>query len=219
MAEIAQNLARLHAQKDAMVESLLARITALETELAARDPKAVLDGFALRLDALQSRLGILETPGENPFAEISEQLTRLYAQKDAAVETVLARLAPLEAQLAELQAALDARDPKAALDGFAARLDALQSRLGALETPGENPFAEISEQLTRLYAQKDAAVETVFARLAPLEAQLAELQAALAARDPKAVLDGFAARLDALQARLGIPRRRGRTPSRRSPSS
>ncbi len=139
VAEIAQNLARLHAQKDAMVESLLARITALETELAARDPKAVLDGFALRLDALQSRLGILETPGENPFAEISDQLTRLYAQKDAAVETVLTRLAPLEAQLAELQAALDARDPKAVLDGFAARLDALQSRLGSWRRRGRTP--------------------------------------------------------------------------------
>ena len=165
----------------------------------------MLDGFAARLDALQARL---DAPGENPFAGVSEQLTRLYAQKDAAVETVLTRLAPLEAQLAELQAALDARDPKTMLDGFAARLDALQSRLGALETPGENPFAEISAQLTRLYAQKDAAVETVFARLAPLEARLAELQAlapqvaalasSAAAADPRAALDDFAVRLETL---------------------
>ena len=98
------------------------------------------------------------------------------------METVFARLAPLEARLAELQAALETRDPKPALDGFAARLEALQSRLGALETPGESPFAEISAQLTRLYAQKDAATETVLARLAPLEARLAEIEAG----DPKA---------------------------------
>jgi prephenate dehydrogenase len=215
-AEISEQLTRLYAQKDAAVETVLARLAPLEAQLgelqaalADRDPKAVLDGFAARLDALQARL---DAPGENPFAGVSEQLTRLYAQKDAAVETVLTRLAPLEAQLVELQAALDARDPKTMLDGFAARLDALQSRLGALETPGENPFAEISAQLTRLYAQKDAAVETVITRLAPLEAQLVELQAALDARDPKTMLDGFAARLDALQSRLGALETPGENP-------
>ena len=116
------------------MESLLGRIAALETELAARDPRAALDGFAARLDALQSRMVM---PAENPFAEISAQLTRLYAQKDATTETVFARLAPLEARLAEIET----RDPRAALDGFAARLDALQSRM---DMPAENPFAEIS---------------------------------------------------------------------------
>ena len=40
------------------------------------------------LARLAERLAALET-AENPFAEISEQLTRLYAQKDATVETVL----------------------------------------------------------------------------------------------------------------------------------
>ena len=39
------------------------------------------------------------------------------------------------------------------------------------------PFAEIADQLTRLYAQKDAGVAAVTARLAPLEARLAELEA------------------------------------------
>ena len=72
---------------------------------------------------------------------------------------MFARLAPLEAKLAEL-------DPTAALDRFAERLEAVQGRVAAIEG-AENPFAEISEQLTRLYAQKDATVETVFARLAP----------------------------------------------------
>ena len=191
VTELAQHLGRLHAQKDTIVEGLLGRIAALETELAGRDPKAVLDGFAARLDALQSRL---DMPAENPFAEISEQLTRLYAQKDATTEAVLARLAPLEAKLAEIEG----RDPRSALDGFAARLDALQSRL---DMPAENPFAEISEQLTRLYAQKDATTEAVLARLAPLEAKLAEIEG----RDPRSALDGFAARLDALQSRLDMP--------------
>ena len=114
---------------------------------------------------------------ENPFAEISEQLTRLYAQKDATVETVFARLAPLEAKLAAVEGQMAARDPQAALERFAERLEAaraaqetavaalgerlegLQGRVSGIE--GREPVAEISDQLTRLYAQKDATVETV----------------------------------------------------------
>ena len=193
-AEISEQLTRLYAQKDTTVETVFARLAPLEAKLAemeTRDPQAALDGFAARLEGMQSRL---DAPVENPFAEISEQLTRLYAQKDTTVETVFARLAPLEAKLAEMET----RDPQAALDGFAARLEGMQSRLDA---PVENPFAEISEQLTRLYAQKDTTVETVFARLAPLEAKLAEMET----RDPQAALDGFAARLEGMQARLDAP--------------
>ena len=95
--------------------------------------------------------------------------------------------------------------------------------------PGENPFAEISEQLTRLYAQKDATVETVFARLPPLEARLAELEGSLGRLDPREALDRFAERLEAvqraggaearLQSRIEELERRRRTRSRRSPSS
>jgi localization factor PodJL len=292
--ELAHELARLHAQKEALAGQLAARLGALEAELrsrdpepalarlaerldalaplearlagvekalAERDPRAALDRFAERLEAVQGRLTALEG-AENPFAEISDQLTRLCAQKDATAEAVLARLAPLEAKLAEIGArdpearletmdgrlgrledgagavaalaaelarlqarteagaeALAARlapfeaklagvekglaegDPRAALDRFAERLEAVQGRLAALEG-AENPFAEISDQLGRLYAQKDAAVETVFARLAPLEARLAETEKAIAEGDPRAPLDRFAERLEAVQGRL-----------------
>ena len=184
------------------METVLARLAPLEAQLAelqARDPKPALDGFAARLEALQSRLGALETPGENPFAEISAQLTRLYSQKDAATETVFARLAPLEARLAELQAlapqvaALAEADPREALDDFAVRLEtlhwtqgevaaglaALRASLGAGLGEGgvAAPFTAIAEQLTRLYAEKDATLAAVEARLAPLEARLAEMGA------------------------------------------
>ena len=182
--EIAEQLTRLYAQKDATVETVFARLAPLETRLAQLDPTAAIDRFAERLEAVQGRVATLEG-AENPFAEIAEQLTRLYAQKDATVETVFARLAPLEARLAEL-------DPTAALDRFTARLEGFGDRLAAIE---ENPFADLSERLARLYEQKDAVVETVFARLAPLEARLAEL-------DPTAALDRFAARLEAVQQRV-----------------
>ncbi len=200
--EISEQLARLYAQKDATVEAVFVRLAplelrlgAMERDLAAANPQAMLDRFAERLAGLQGRVTDLEAPGDSPFAEISEQLTRLYAQKDATVETVFARLAPLEARLGAIEAAVSGLDPQAALERF-------EERLEALEAPGENPFAEISEQLTRLYAQKDATVETVFARLAPLEARLGVIEASVAGQDPQAMLDRFAERLEGLQARV-----------------
>jgi chromosome segregation ATPase len=206
-AEISEQLTRLYGQKDAAVETVFARLQPLEAKLAEleqgmtrRDPRAALDRFAERLEAVQGRVAALET-AENPFAEISEQLTRLYGQKDAAVETVFARLQPLEAKLAEIERGMTERDPRAALDRFAERLEAVQGRVAVLET-AENPFAEISEQLTRLYGQKDAAVETVFARLQPLEAKLAEIERGMTERDPRAALDRFAERLEAVQGRV-----------------
>jgi hypothetical protein len=202
-AELTEKLTQIHAQKDAAVETVFARLSPIELKLAEveralheRDPRALLDRFAERLEAMQGRLAALED-SENPFGEISDQLTRLHAQKDATVETVFARLAPLEARLGEMETGLAARDPQALLDRFAERLEAMQGRLAALEG-AENPFTEISEQLTRLYAQKDATVETVFARLAPLEAKLAEIDA----RDPQTALAGIEARLEALRDRL-----------------
>ena len=215
--EISDQLARLYAQKDATVETVFARLQPLEARLveldqrlAGADPAALLDRFAERLEAvrgaLEGRIAQLEAPGENPFADISDQLTRLYAQKDATVETVFARLQPLEAQLADLDRRLAGQDPAGVLDRFAERLETVRStlegRIAQLEAPEENPFADISEQLTRLYAQKDATVETVFARLQPLEAQLADLDRRLAGQDPAGVLDRFAERLETVQGRV-----------------
>ena len=184
---LGEQLGRLLAQKDGLAETLVTRLAALESDLVARDPGPAIELIDARLAAIEEG---------NPFAEVSDQLTRLYAQKDATVERMLARLAPLEARLAEL-------DPQAALDRFAERLEAVQGRVAVIESAG-NPFAEVSEQLTALYAQKDATVETVFARLAPLEARLEEIGrgldrvAPLAEDDPRAALDGLRVRLEAL---------------------
>jgi DNA repair exonuclease SbcCD ATPase subunit len=229
VSDIAGRLETLQAGREALSETLMARLGSLETEIAARDPQEALDRFAARLEALTGRVETLETPGESPFAEISDQLTRLYAQKDATVETVFARLAPLEARLAEMEDALDGadrgaeiaglraaqetlrdglealgrdvadRDPAVELARFAERMERVQVRLDVLEAPGESPFAEISEQLTRLYAQKDATVETVFARLAPMEARLGEVEEALTSADPTAALAALEARMDGLK--------------------
>ena len=211
--EIAERLARLHAQKDALFERLAGRLAALEAELAARDPAPALEALGGRLDALRERLVALETPGESPFAAVSEQLTRLYAQKDAATEAVLQRLAPVEARLEELGREMTAADPAverlaagvAELRLAQAALGAgLEARLLALETPGESPFAAVSEQLTRLYAQKDAATEAVLQRLAPVEARLEELGREMTAADP--AVERLAAGVDEVrlaQAALG----------------
>ena len=175
------------------------KLAALEAGLAGQDPRAALDRFAERLEAVQGRLSRMESE-ENPFTEIAEQLTRLYAQKDAGIAAVLERLAPLEGKLAALEAGLAGQDPRAALDRFAERLEAVQGRLSRMESE-ENPFTEVAEQLTRLYAQKDAGVAAMLERLAPLEAglgRIAPLEARLAVADQEEALDGLAARLEAV---------------------
>ena len=98
------------------------------------------------------------------------------------MEAVLSRLAPVEARLDDLGREVSASDP--AVERLAASVEelrtaqaalgaGLEARLAALEAaPEESPFAAVSEQLTRLYAQKDAATEAVLSRLGPVEARL-----------------------------------------------
>lgn len=229
--DIADRLSGLHAQKDALAETLLARLGALEDRVAALDPRGALDRFAERLETakaareeaeagLRARIGALEAPAENPFAEISERLAGLYAQKDAAVETVLARLAPLEARLGEIEAraalaaeggALREAEARAELSDFAGRLETarsareaveagLRARIDALEAAGD-PFAEIAARLAEIEARKETTVETVIALLAPLETRLGEIEAGLVEHAPRAALGRLAERLDAAEAR------------------
>ena len=195
MAEIAERLAELHAQKDVAVGALVERLAPLEARLAELDPQGALDRFAERLEAVQARVALIEG-AENPVAEITGRLAELHAQKDVAVGALVERLAPLEARLAGL-------DPQGALDRFAERLEAVQARVALIEG-AENPVAEITGRLAELHAQKDVAVGALVERLAPLEARLAEVEGGvarvlpLAEDDPRPALAALRARLESL---------------------
>ena len=54
VAELAERLSRLHAQKEALAERLLARLDALEAETAGRDPGPALAALAARIGALEA---------------------------------------------------------------------------------------------------------------------------------------------------------------------
>lgn len=214
-AAMADQFSRLIEHKDASLAAVLARLGPLEQrlggferDLAQLDPGAALDRFAERLDslrgALEPRLAALEAPRDNPFAEITEQLTRLYAQKERSAETVLVRLGPLEMRLGALEQGLAVADPQAALARFAEQLEAVQAQVAELAVADGPAFAELSEQLTQLQVQKDAAIETVRVRLAPLEERLGAIEVGFADQDePQASLDAMAERLELLQARIG----------------
>ena len=157
--------------------------------MAAADPRAALDDFAVRLETLHWTQGevaaglaaLRATVGDGsmaePFAAIAEQLTLLHAQKDAGLAALEARLAPIEARLAAMADAPDAEE--------AARAEA----------------RAIAEQLAAL---KAAAAQTeLFAdRLAVLEASLPRLNAAQSQM------------MRALERQAARPRR---CPGRRSP--
>ena len=105
---------------------------------------------------------------ENPFPEISDQLTRLYAQKDATVETVFARLAPLEARLEALERAEADGDAAAAR----AEAQAIATQLIATRAVAEE---------TRLFSDRIALLEASLPRLSHAQAlmmQTLERQAA-----------------------------------------
>ena len=207
---LAEEVARIHDRKDAGVEAVIARLGAIERDLAAGDPEALVEA---RIDArVEGRLGALDARlaalGERvaraegqaadpaPLTALASQIAALQAGRDATAETVIARLGPVESKLAALEAAIAATDPQGALDRFAERLEAVQARMTAVEGTGRSA-TEISERLAELHAQKDLAVEAMMQRLAPMEARLAEL-------DPQGALDRFAERLEAVQARVAL---------------
>ena len=121
---------------------------------------------------------------------------------------VFARLAPLEAKLAEIEA----RDPRSVLDGFASRLEMLQRTQGEVAAGlaalravlGDGnvaqPFAAIAEQLALLHAQRDASLAALEARLAPLEEKLAGMDQSDAEEAARAEAREIADQLAALKA-------------------
>jgi hypothetical protein len=204
--------AATEARLDGLATITEAKLLGLASETGTR-----LDGIAALQAAaeaaLAARLAALEG-APDAGAQIAERLAALHAQKEAAAEALLGRLAPLETKLSELETALAARDPQGALDLLAERLEAvraaqaaaeaaLAARLGALEG-APNAAAEIGERLAALHAQKDAGVEAALGRLAPLEAQLAELTGVLAACDPATAFERIDLRLEAALAATEI---------------
>ena len=185
---------------------------------AVAPPEALLHRVELRMEAIEAAQAALaarlEGQGPDDAAErrlqaMAGQILGLVRDKNASLDVALAGLDQLRARMRVLEQMGDAAEARALFERLGGRLDALettQDRVATLETrlsgleAGPGPFAEISDQLTRLYAQKDATVETVFARLAPLEAKLAEVEGLLAARDPAAALERFAERLEAARA-------------------
>jgi hypothetical protein len=162
----------------------------------------------LRMEAMEGLqaefLARVETLGNDEAAErrlqaMASRILGLVRDKDATLDTALAGLDQLRARLRVLEQMGDIAEARGLFERQAARLEAAEAKLAGLEaaTP---PFAEISEQMSRLYGQRDAMAETVFARLAPLEAKQRELEATVALRDPQAALDRLAERLEAVRA-------------------
>ena len=161
---------------------------------AVAQPEALLHRVELRMEAIEAAQAALaarlEGQGPDDAAErrlqaMAGQILGLVRDKNASLDVALAGLDQLRARMRVLEQMGDAAEARALFERLGGRLDALettQDRVVTLETrlsgleAGPGPFAEISDQLTRLYAQKDATVETVFARLAPLEAKLAEVE-------------------------------------------
>ena len=191
------------AEARALFERLGERLAALESAQAA--------GQAATEAALAVRAG----EAGMPQAALVEQLTRLHTQKDAAVDTVLARLAPIEARLGRLEG----EAPAEALARLELRLDGLrdahgatQAALSAMKHEGAGPVAEIAERLSRLHAQKDTVAEQLLARLA-----WSNPRSPPVTREPRspALPSGWKACADASPSW----KPRGRTPTPRSRSS
>ena len=154
MAEITGRLAELHAQKDVAVGALVERLAPLEARLAE------VEGGVARV------LPLAEDDPRPALAALRARLESL----DHAQEAVAVGLEALRAGLArtaEEEAGAEGRAVGAAAGTAAGTAAAL---------------AEVVEGMTRLFAQKDAGLAALLARLAPLEERLAAVEAR--PRDP-----------------------------------
>ncbi|WP_424934633.1 hypothetical protein, partial [Amaricoccus macauensis] len=193
--EISEQLTQLYAQKDATVETVFARLAPLEAKLSdlesglgAAVPREQVEGLASRLDALNWVQD-----------ELADRLGGIRAAaEDKAEKLVSGQMAPVQARLAEMEGMLAAQDPRAVLDRFSERLEALKDRITVLENPDKAPFDELSAKLGELYAQKDATAETLATRLVPLETRLAEIEKEQGRVVRQDQLGAVSARLDAL---------------------
>ena len=154
VAEITGRLAELHAQKDVAVGALVERLAPLEARLAE------VEGGVARV------LPLAEDDPRPALAALRARLESL----DHAQEAVAVGLEALRAGLArtaEEEAGAEGRAVGAAAGTAAGTAAAL---------------AEVVEGMTRLFAQKDAGLAALLARLAPLEERLAAVEAR--PRDP-----------------------------------
>jgi hypothetical protein len=94
-----------------------------------------------------------------PLEQIADQITRLYAQKDAGLAAVLGRLAPLEARLAQIEDR--PWDP-----------DAGEARAQAQAIAAEMIAARAAAEQTELFADRLALLEASLPRLSAAQATL-----------------------------------------------
>ena len=90
-------------------------------------------------------------------------------------------------RLGDDRAAVELADVKDRIAALQAEQGTAGERLAALQSivSDARPFAAFSEQLAELHAQKNAAVDAVASRLAPLEARLMEIEARPAGKKVK----------------------------------
>lgn len=171
-------------------------------------PEGQIRRIELRMEAMEGLqadvLAKLEAVGDDGAAErrlqaMASRILGLVRDKDASLDTALAGLDQLRARLRVLEQMGDLAETRGLFEEQGTRLEAMAARLAGLEaaTP---PFAELADQMTRLFGQREAMAETVFARLAPIETKQRELEVALALRDPGEALDRLGERLEALRA-------------------
>ena len=192
LREIAERLAGLHTAREALANTLLARLRLLEDRLGAQDPRAALDGLATRLGAVEARAEGVAEGAARAAEALTEALARAAAEAAARAAGAETRLADLSGRLGAVETGIEAgiragasEDPFA---GITARLDALEALFAA--DRAARPDEEI--QAARL-AQSVA--QTIEARLTPLEAQFTRLGAQWAPL--RARLDRLEAQFDA----------------------